>query len=649
MTSLGRSQNQQLADLRKVLKGEARSFIDQLPHDGRSLETAIEILKNIYDRPELHVQEILKTLFDMPRTTSEVSSLKAFLASSRGCLQRLSALDISGEQLANILFLSLCERTFSTDIQKAWIGEKRTTSKSKKSRAATPADLFEFIEDKLAQSLQLSSTDKSTLKKDFSLPASFSSTCEWGLCNFCGQKHKSHACPKLKSMSREEIIKTIKDQRLCSLCYEPGHSSSSCWRSSCPINNCGGLHTVYVHRDASWKSNLTSPNNSVRKSSTPFHVNNISPPPAQQPTNTFKPKTMAICKSVMTFLITPSGERLLVRVILDSWSEIPLIRRSVANFAGLDGSPTSLTMMTSGKQITQFDHQREVSFSLENLDGSYRTPSITACTVPEITVPIRKINFNPCSYDHLKGIQFTEPFPSEGNLVPDIMIGEPLYSHLLVGSPIMGRLNEPGAQQTLLGFALVGSLPSDECKTIHTSAFTCCKTKIPESCSDALAIFWSIESLGLPSEASESEFTLEQQEALTMMENISSYDHVTKKWTTGLLWKISFDNSSNIYRARKVMDSVQNKTASQGILDQVHKSYQAFLDNNFAEIPKNQFLPSGSPHYYLETHPVFQPGKIRVVHNAASKDYVTGLSLNDHLYSGPNLIPARPWSSSSTI
>ena len=39
---------------------------------------------------------------------------------------------------------------------------------------------------------------------------------------------------------------------------------------------------------------------------------------------------------------------------------------------------------------------------MKALDGSYKTDLIEACTIPQISQPIRNINIDVSKYDHLK-------------------------------------------------------------------------------------------------------------------------------------------------------------------------------------------------------------------------------------------------------
>ena len=59
----------------------------------------------------------------------------------------------------------------------------------------------------------------------------------------------------------------------------------------------------------------------------------------------------------------------------------------------------------------------------------------------------------------MKDITFTDQFPIKRDRPIDLLIGEPYYSHLMIGGPILGKFGQPGAQKTLLGNALCASNP----------------------------------------------------------------------------------------------------------------------------------------------------------------------------------------------
>ena len=118
-----------------------------------------------------------------------------------------------------------------------------------------------------------------------------------------------------------------------------------------------------------------------------------------------------------------------------------LIRKDTADELGLNGKECTLQLVTSGNKMQEFCHQKQVRFQLESLDGHYRSQMIAASTALEITGPICQITLNPQQYPHLKDITFTEVYPMSESTetTVDIMVGEPLYSDLLIGGPIRGK------------------------------------------------------------------------------------------------------------------------------------------------------------------------------------------------------------------
>ncbi|TRY79894.1 hypothetical protein TCAL_10040, partial [Tigriopus californicus] len=151
MESIGKSKIQMFSALKRVLEGEARSFIVQLPPHEDSLVAALDILKRIYNKPSLQVRQIVTQLFTLPQLVSNASSIKTFLALARGCNQRLTSLDITKEEFDNPKTPSL-------------------------------ENLFRFLENQLEQIEQISSplpnsqNKSAPTKKDPVLPNSFTTS-----------------------------------------------------------------------------------------------------------------------------------------------------------------------------------------------------------------------------------------------------------------------------------------------------------------------------------------------------------------------------------------------------------------------------------------------------------------------------------------
>ena len=126
---------------------------------------------------------------------------------------------------------------------------------------------------------------------------------------------------------------------------------------------------------------------------------------------TFSPKTQAICKSLLCFLVDSKGNTIKIRAILDSASELNLLKRDVSDVLGLQGNSVVLHMITTGGDQKIIKGQKEVEFRLRSLNGQFQSELMHACTTPEISDNVLPCSVNPRKFSHLKNLVFTEPLP----------------------------------------------------------------------------------------------------------------------------------------------------------------------------------------------------------------------------------------------
>ena len=366
-------------------------------------------------------------------------------------------------------------------------------------------------------------------------------------------------------------------------------------------------------------------------------------PPSFQVNTFFSPDKNAICKTVIAKIITSSRPKQ-VRILLDSAATLCLIRKSLADELGLDGPSQRLAMSKTGGDTTEYKNMKIVSFQLESLDGTFLSTHIHACTIPQVTSYFSPITVTPSAFSHLSNVIFTEKFPQTQPFLPDILCGEPVYTYLSSNKgPIKGRsINEPAAWPTKLGFCLSGS--SENANGFFSVKSHCTFSFVPKIPNEQFSLerFWNLEHIGILPCDDDCNFTLDEQEAIRIMKEVTFYNEKEKYYTTGLLWKNKekIPDYDNKQKALAVLSRVTKTYQKKPELMQMYnETIQKFLDNDYIEpVPWNEL--NNKPRYYLEHFPVIDLSrdstKLRVCLNSASKNSAN-VCFNDLLYSGPCL------------
>ena len=151
---------------------------------------------------------------------------------------------------------------------------------------------------------------------------------------------------------------------------------------------------------------------------------------------------------------TRSGRNIIkpVTVFLDTGSEINLVTRDAAK--GADGITTRISLeLTSGSSVTSTE--KIVAFKLMSEDGRYITDQFEATTLEKVSTSFKPIDVYPDNYEHLKNIPFTIEYPSQ-EMTVDILAGNEICAQILAGKLRRGKLREPQAKLTRLGWVLSG-------------------------------------------------------------------------------------------------------------------------------------------------------------------------------------------------
>ena len=126
-------------------------------------------------------------------------------------------------------------------------------------------------------------------------------------------KHPLFLCPRFGTMTVDQRIEHIKAHHLCFNCLAPGHKTADC-RSHGRCRTCQQKHNSLVHQD---QPPRPQPPSTVSTNA----VANLPTPSIQS--------SLTMTSQVM--LSGPSGNKLVVRALLDSGSTVSLISSKAAN------------------------------------------------------------------------------------------------------------------------------------------------------------------------------------------------------------------------------------------------------------------------------------------------------------------------------
>ena len=234
--------------------------------------------------------------------------------------------------------------------------------------------------------------------------------------------------------------------------------------------------------------------------------------------------------------MTPKGDRV-VRAVLDGGSQISAVLGSIASELAITGPKRTLKIGTSGGQTLIYPNQMVLHFKLASLKGDYVSDfQIEVVTMPKVTLDVNSIQVNPKDYKHLENIDdFTEELPFNKNTPTrvELLIGEPIASHIFERMVIGKTIDEPSAAIFKIGACLTGSAGSRDNKP--KGIFSTMEV-IEEDSSNYIKNWFTLENIGIEDPTLSSQLTADEQSAEDLMEKHTYYDPVNKCWHTRLLW-----------------------------------------------------------------------------------------------------------------
>ncbi|XP_072171963.1 uncharacterized protein [Diadema setosum] len=408
--------------------------------------------------------------------------------------------------------------------------------------------------------------------------------------------HWVDQCRKLLEKTPQERWKYMKDNHACFSCLKRAskdHNMSTCKRrKQCPEVKNGERCKFYHHPLLHTEDEVTCSTNDNG-----VGVASVS-------------STGALLPLVIVELHGDQGKRWKGNLLLDSGSQISLIRQDLASEMQLSGVPTTITISKIGGEEESLQTQ-QYRVPIRELNSTNRPFLITAVGIPCISENIA-VNIE----ELVRKFDIQPGDLNRGNGAVDLLVG---IDHARLHT---GEVREAGrctARKSPVGWVIFGTTPND---AVHGHAVPHVKLAGPVD----LTEFWTVETEGIQSEACYCKETgMSHQKAVEEQLIRSSARKVGKQWEIAYPWNKDPELlPDNKIQAEKVLHSTEKRLER-------NPEYAEAYDKQIKEMEEMGFCKKLSaqtmkeyegPVHYISHHGVLRPEKkstpIRIVFNSSA-------------------------------
>ncbi|XP_043485170.1 uncharacterized protein LOC122513008 [Leptopilina heterotoma] len=451
-----------------------------------------------------------------------------------------------------------------------------------------------------------------------------------GKCLYCDRKsHPTDACYSFLKLAVDDRWKWVRKKRVCFRCLGTNHNIRECKAQGCTQPGCTHRHHTLLHNDFLESRQRTTKSDGKSTSTTENNENNI-----ERVTFTNKDARRVYLRILPVTLRGPDRE-IDTYALLDGGSTVSLISEEMADKLGLRG-PRRPLIASWYDNTTNEDHaSREVNLEIRGING--KTFNIRDARTTKMNMPGQSMTVNSKKWPYLRDIDI----PDLNEAVPTIMIGEDNLHLKKVIRQVAGKQGTPFATLTPLGWMVHGP---DFAERPERDVALLVRHKNEEcELNELVRDFWTTESFRVtPSCRNVS--SNEDKRAREVLKR--TMKRVGDRWEVGLLWKVDQEVLPESYEnAKKRLISINKKMASDPEFGKRYSAnIQAYITKGYArKVTDEESKQRSDRIWYLPHFAAYnpqKPDKLRMVLDAASKSH--GLSLNDRLLKGPDLLKPLP-------
>ena len=652
--------------LRTKVMGEAYELIKNIELRPENFAVAWKKLEQHYENMRRLVNIHLTSLLSIKAVTAETSAeTKRLLEGTLGPLAALRSLGRPCDHWDDIIvFLTFSK--LSPELKREWenhLGNSVTPPKFKEMEEFLLAKVnnLKNLEDasftRFAQPASVSGPFKAAKLPQTAVkahqvfePRRNSTDKNFEFCGYCKKSHPTYACEGFKQL---DLVKRYEFANLHKLCYNclRKHRRKNC-TSKYLCLKCNKRHHTLMHAD-----DFSAISHLVLASHSDGSDDDMEPGQGEQQFSSTgltltQPEQSSVhlgsCEGIhpsTNLLATASvvvensqGQKLVVRALVDPCSQASFVASRIQQFLRLPSQKCAL--LVEGMNDAKLAKcNAKATFLIRPHFLSKFSCEVGAYVSSKIT------NYSPMAcktgWTHFAGLQLADPQYLNKTKI-EILLGVDVYSRIIQEGVKRGSPNEPIALKTELGWLISGSTHEEKVDEMVTLLALNCNAQPQPDLSELLRKFWLQEEIDGPRPESPADVACESIYANTVARNCEGRYIVTLPFKPGRIptFEKTLDASIRLlYQMEKRFQRDQKfKTMyhafMQDYLDSGHMSLVGELnDIDFSSLENYCFLPH---HGVLKESS--STTKLRTVFNGSYKAD-GGVSLNDCLYTGKNLLP----------
>ncbi|XP_062708422.1 uncharacterized protein LOC134288244 [Aedes albopictus] len=450
-------------------------------------------------------------------------------------------------------------------------------------------------------------------------------------CLVCGDPdHRVKECKVFKKMDPDDRWKTVRDHFLCRICLGK-HGRKPCRSAArCDVQGCQMRHHPLLHSYSASPSTPAKP--------TPQGSETVPRSTPTEGVNAHHTQSSTLFRMLPVRLFS-KGKSIETLALIDEGSSVTLLEKGIADALQAEGTEMRLCLTWTSNISREEEGSRQVEVEISGIGGGKRYPLKDVRTVESLALPVQTLRYNELAdrFEHLRKLPVTD-FEATA---PGILIGAK-NTHLTATQQIReGRVGEPIAAKTRLGWAIYGSMPNG------TNFASCnlhiCGCDSDNSLHELVKQYFTVENVGVSMDRSpESD---EDKRARTLLEKTTR--RVEGGFETGLLWRYEHVEFPDNYAmaARRLRCLEKRFAADPSLFENVQRQIAQYQQKGYIHEATEEELTTADPRrlWYLPVGIVRnpkKPNKIRIVWDAAAT--VDGVSLNSMLLKGPDLVQPLP-------